>query len=55
VRLKYAGFEDILVRENNKKTLEEVVSYNGEVKYILVNYTAMFGTQTNLKSLSQNK
>lgn len=55
LRLKYAGFENINVKENNKQTLSEVVSGEGEVSYILVNYTAMFGTQTNLKALEENK
>ena len=55
LRLKYAGFENVNVKENNKQSLSEVVSGKGEVSYILVNYTAMFGTQTNLKALEENK
>ncbi|MBR3934318.1 MAG: Mur ligase family protein [Clostridia bacterium] len=55
LRLKYAGFEDVLSKENNKQTLAEVISGDGEIAYILVNYTAMFGTQTNLKSLEGNE
>ena len=55
LRLKYAGFENVIVKENNKQSLSEVVSGKGDVSYILVNYTAMFGTQTNLKALEENK
>ena len=55
LRLKYAGFKDINVKENNRQTLSEVTSGRGDIAYILVNYTAMFGTQTNLKALEENK
>lgn len=55
LRLKYAGFHNINVKENNKQTLSDVISGGGDVAYILVNYTAMFGTQTNLKALEENK
>ena len=55
LRLKYAGFKNINVKENNKQTLSDVISGGGDVAYILVNYTAMFGTQTNLKALEENK
>lgn len=53
LRLKYALFENISVKDNNEQTLKDVVSGRGEVAYILVNYTAMFGTQTNLKALEK--
>ncbi len=55
LRLKYAGFEDVLIKENNKQTLCDVTGSNGEISYILVNYTAMFGTQTNLKAMEGDK
>lgn len=55
LRLKYAGFEDIVIKENNKQNLTEVINGDGEIAYILVNYTAMFGTQANLKSLEGDK
>lgn len=55
LRLKYAGFEGVLTKENNKQTLSEVIAGRGEVSYILVNYTAMFGTQTNLKAIESDK
>lgn len=52
LRLKYAGFDNVMVSDNNRQTLCDVISGDGEIAYILVNYTAMFGTQTNLKALS---
>ncbi len=55
LRLKYAGFENINIKENNKQTLVDVTDGSGEIAYILVNYTAMFGTQTNLKALEGNE
>lgn len=55
LRLKYAGFDDVAIKENNKQTLDTVTGGNGEVSYILVNYTAMFATQTNLKALEGNE
>ncbi len=55
LRLKYAGFIDIKVRENNKDTLMELAASNGETAYILLNYTAMFSTQTNLKALADEE
>ncbi len=55
LRLKYAGFGNISIKENNKSTLAGLMSGEGDVAYILVNYTAMFGTQTNLKALEEDK
>jgi len=51
LRLKYAGFENVNVCENSKETLESFASGSGEIAYILLNYTAMFSTQTNLKAI----
>ncbi len=55
VRFKYAGFENFDIADNNKDTLKKVVSGKGEVSYILINYTAMFETQTNLKAISDKE
>lgn len=55
VRLKYAGFDNIKVRENNKQTLTELASSEGDSAYILLNYTAMFSTQTNLKAIADEE
>lgn len=52
VRLKYAGFENFDVSDNNAQTLKKVIGGNGDVAYILINYTAMFETQNNLKAMS---
>ncbi len=55
LRLKYAGFEDVSTKDNNRQTIADVADGNGEIAYILVNYTAMFGTQTNLKTMEGDK
>lgn len=55
LRLKYAGFENIAIKENTRQTLVDVIGGSGEVAYILVNYTAMFGTQNNLKAMEGNE
>ena len=54
-RLKYAGFENVIAKENNKETLLELISQEGEVCYVLVNYTELFKTQDILKSLEQKE
>lgn len=54
VRLKYAGFEGFDVEDNSKELLKKVTSGKGEVCYILINYTAMFETQINLKDIADN-
>lgn len=51
LRLKYAGFDNVDIKDNNKETLSELASKNGEICYVLINYTALFGTQTALKEL----
>lgn len=55
LRLKYAGFDDIYTADCVKETLKKVVSAGGEVCYVLVNYTAMFGAHDILKSMSDTK
>lgn len=49
--LKYEGFTDIEFVENNKSVLNSIAHKNGEICYMLINYTALFETQTNLKAL----
>jgi len=51
LRLKYEGFESIEFVENTKDTLDFLAHKNGEICYMLINYTALFETQTNLKAL----
>ncbi len=55
LRLKYAHFTDVAIKDNNRQTLEQLVSGDGEVCYVLVNYTAMFSAHDNLKQLSEEK
>lgn len=55
LRLKYAGFDGVDALDNTRETLEKVVSGSGEVSYILVNYTAMFGAHDNLKLMSDKE
>lgn len=52
VRLKYAGFENIEIKDNTKDTINEIAHSSGEICYVLINYTALFSTQDNLKELS---
>ncbi len=52
LRLKYAGFEDVETIEINADTLRRIASGEGEVCYLLVNYTVLFGTQDILKTIS---
>lgn len=51
VRLKYAGFDEFEIMDNNIDTLKNISSKKGEVCYVLINYTALFDTQNNLKEL----
>ncbi len=55
LRLKYAHFSDVNVADNNRHTLEKLVSGNGDVCYVLVNYTAMFSAHDNLTRMSDAK
>lgn len=52
LRLKYAGFDDVEATDITADTLRKIASGEGEVCYLLVNYTVLFGTQTILKSIS---
>jgi UDP-N-acetylmuramyl tripeptide synthase len=51
LRLKHAGFENVKTSENSRETLLSVIKTDGEICYVLVNYTALFDTQNNLKSM----
>ncbi len=51
LRLKYAGFDNVPARDNNTETINEIAHKNGEICYVLINYTALFGTQNSLKEL----
>lgn len=52
LRLKYAGFKNVTVTDITADTLRKIASGDGEVCYLLVNYTVLFGTQNILKSIS---
>lgn len=51
LRLKYAGFSRVNVADNNRETLSAVARGKGKICYVLINYTALFDTQNNLKAL----
>lgn len=51
LRLKYAGFDGVQTHDNNKETINKIAHQNGEVCYVLINYTALFDTQNSLKEL----
>ncbi len=55
LRLKYANLCVSDVLDNNIEMLKKVLASNGEVCYVLVNYTAMFSAHDNLKSLSEKE
>ena len=50
-----AGFEDFEIAENNRETLKKVIYGTGDECYVLINYTALFSTQDNLKALSASE
>ena len=51
LRLKYAGIKNIKIIDINAETLKEFISESGEVCYLLVNYTVLFGTESLLKEM----
>lgn len=55
LRLKYAGFEPIKTVSSTRTSLLEAIQGPGEVCYILVNYTALFSTQNDLKALEKGE
>ena len=52
LRLKYAGFENIKISDISTDIINEIAKREGEVCYLLVNYTALFSTQNSLKELN---
>ena len=56
VRFKYAGFErkDSAVYDDLKAAIKDMIKRDGEVLYILVNYTAIFQAQDILKELEED-
>lgn len=52
LRLKYAGFENIEAEDISAALLSRISKGEGDVCYLLVNYTALFSTQNILKELS---
>lgn len=55
VRLKYAGFENVVVTESDRESLRKMIGAEGEICYMLVNYTVLFDTQNHLKALSDSE
>ena len=55
VRFKYAGLKDFDVLENNIGNLAEIIGRSKRTLYVLVNYTALFSTQTNLLKLEKGE
>lgn len=53
LRLKYGGFTDINILDNTKENLKKIFYASKRTCYVLVNYTALFSTQTNLLELSK--
>lgn len=55
LRLKYSGINKFEIVENNIQTLKNMSSHNTDICYLLVNYTALFDTQNNLKAIMDKK
>ncbi|MGE4282550.1 MAG: MurT ligase domain-containing protein [Clostridia bacterium] len=57
VRFKYAGLSEntVTIEDDIKSAILDIINRNGEVCYILVNYTALFNTQNILKALEKNR
>ena len=51
LRLKYAGIKNIKIIDITAETLKEFISEAGDVCYLLVNYTVLFGTESLLKEM----
>lgn len=52
LRLKYAGLENAELVDITADTLKRIAEGDGDVCYLLVNYTVLFATQEILKTLS---
>lgn len=53
LRLKYAGFKNVITFDNCIENLRKIIYSSNKVCYILVNYTALFSTQTDLIELEK--
>ncbi len=51
LRLKYAGFDKVETVDITAETLRRIAGGEGQVCYLLVNYTVLFGTQDILKTI----
>ena len=51
LRLKYAGFDKMEITDITQESLKGMIASEGDVCYMLVNYTVLFETQTLLKGL----
>jgi len=55
LRFKYSGIEPDMVTEDMEKAIKNAMETEAEVCYVLVNYTALFGTQKILKAMRKEK
>ena len=55
LRFKYSGLEPDMITGDMKKAIEDALKTDAEVCYVLVNYTALFGTQKILKEMRKEK
>lgn len=51
VRLKYADFKNVNTVDITADTIRDIAAGDGQVCYLLVNYTVLFGTQNILKTI----
>ena len=52
LRLKYAGFGGAEIVDITPDSVRHMADGDGEVCYLLVNYTVLFGTQNILKNIA---
>ncbi|MBO5505151.1 MAG: DUF1727 domain-containing protein [Clostridia bacterium] len=55
LRFKYSGIEPDMVTDDMEKAILNAMETDAEVCYVLVNYTALFGTQKILKAMRKEK
>ena len=55
LRFKYSGIEPDMVTDDMEKAILHAMETDAEVCYVLVNYTALFGTQKILKAMRKEK
>ncbi len=53
LRLKYAGFDEMTVTDITAESLKDIITSQGDVCYMLVNYTVLFETQALLKGMEE--